>query len=107
MSANGQSESLTEERDKEFIEDQEAFKHQAQLRGLPYDSFLQREDTVDATTDNVFTVAPGEGQKLIGILSDKHFEEMYNPTKYSTGRYGLVTERKTRHTVHKYFNQRC
>ena len=70
-------------------------------------SFLQREDTLDATTDNVFSVAPGEGQKLIGILSDKHFEEMHNPTKYSTGRYGLVTERKTRHTVHKYFNQRC
>ena len=53
VSVNGQSESLTEEHDKEFIEDQEAFKHQAQLRGLPYDSFLQREDTIDATTDSV------------------------------------------------------
>ena len=70
-------------------------------------SFLQSEDTLDATTDNVFSVAPGEGQKPIGILSDKHFEEMHNPTKYPTGRYGLVTDRKTRLTVHKYFNQRC
>ena len=40
VSANDQSESPTEEHDNEFIEDQEAFKHQAQLRGLPYDSFL-------------------------------------------------------------------
>ena len=60
MSAK-QSESPTEEHDKDFIEDQEALKHQAQLRGLPYDSFVQREDTVDATTDSVFTAAPGEG----------------------------------------------
>ena len=41
VSANDQSEPPAEEYDKEFIEDQEAFKHQAQLRGLPYDSFLQ------------------------------------------------------------------
>ena len=104
VSANDQSE--IEEHDNEFIEDQESFKHQAQLRGLPYDSFLQREDTFDATTDNVFTVAPGEGQKPIGILSGKHFEEMCNPTKYPTGTYGLTTDRKTRLTVRKYFNQR-
>ncbi len=31
---------------------------------------MQREDTIDATTDNVFSVAPGEGQKPIGILND-------------------------------------
>ena len=49
-STNQKPESPTEEHDKEFIEDQEAFKHQAQLRGLPYDSFLQREDTADAIT---------------------------------------------------------
>ncbi|MCG8621752.1 MAG: hypothetical protein MJE68_07105 [Proteobacteria bacterium] len=67
-----------------------------------------RENTVDATTYNVFTVAPGEGQKPIGIHSDKHFEEMCNPTttKYPTGKCGLITERKTRLTVRKYFNQR-
>ena len=66
---NEQPESLTEEHDKEFIEDQEAFTYQAQLRGFPYDSFLQREDTIDATTD-VFTVAPGEDQKPTGILNN-------------------------------------
>jgi hypothetical protein len=88
------------------MEDREAFRHQAQLRGLPYDSFMHREDTVNATTDDVFTVAPGEGHKPIGILNDKNFEEMCNPTKYPTGVHGLVTERKTKLTVRKYFNQR-
>ena len=93
-----------EEQDQEFIEDLEALKHQAQLRGLPYDSCLLREDTVDATTERIFAVAPGEGHKPIGILSDKYFEEMYNPTKYPTGKFGLITGRKTKLTVHKYFN---
>lgn len=72
---------------------------------MPYDSFLLREDTVDATTDTMFAVAPGEGKKTIGILRDQHFEEMCNPTKYPTGRHGLISERKTRLTVCKYFNQ--
>ena len=96
--SDGQHESLPKEHNKEFIEDQEALQHQSQLRGLPYDSFLQSEDAIDATTDNVFTVTPGEGQKPIGIRSDNYFE-MCNPTNYPTGRYGLITERKTRLTV--------
>ena len=95
-----------EEYDQEFVEDQEALKHQAQLRRLPYDSCLLREDTVDATTDNVFAIAPGEGHKPISILQDKHFEEISNPTKYPTGKFGLITERKIMLTVRKYFNQR-
>ena len=64
---------------------------------MPYDSCLLREDTVDATSDNIFTIAPGEGHKPISIL---------NPTKYPTGKFGLITERKTKLTVRKYFNQR-
>ena len=95
-----------EKYDQEFVEDQEALRHQAQLRGLPYDSCLLREDTVDATSDNIFAIAPGEGHKPISILQDKHFEEMCNPTKYPTGNFGLITERKTKLTVRKYFNQR-
>ena len=68
---------------------------------------MQREDTVatvDVTTYNVFAVAPGEGEKPIGILNDRHFEEMCNPTKHPHGNYGLVTERETRLAVSKYFN---
>ena len=94
-----------EDRDKESIEDEEAFNHQAQLRGLPYDSFMQRED-LEMTADNVFSVAPGEGHKPIGILTDEHFEEMCNPTKYPGGRFGLRSKREIKLTVRKYFNQR-
>ena len=62
----------------EIIEDQEALKYQAQLIRLPYDSCLLMEDSVDLTTDNIFSVALGEGHKLISILHDQHFEEMCN-----------------------------
>ena len=31
---------------------------------------------------------------------------MCNPTKYPTDKFGLITERKTKLTVRKYFNQR-
>ena len=61
-------------------EDEEAFTHQALL----YESGLQRED-LDTSADGVFSVAPGEGQKPIAILTDEHFEEMCNPSKYPTG----------------------
>ena len=105
-SSNNQTECANQEQDKEFIEDQEALKHQAQLRGLPYDSCLLREDTLDTTPDRIISVAPGEGQKPISILTDQHFEEMCNPTKYPTGKCGLITERKTKLTTRKYFNQR-
>ena len=61
---NRQPEFLPEEHDKDFIEDQEAFQHQARLRGLPYDSFLQREDTVDATDTMFFLLLPVKVKSL-------------------------------------------
>ena len=56
--------------------------------------------------DSIFSVAPGEGHKPIGILTDEHFEEMCNPTKYPRGKFGLMSNRKVKLTVRKYFNQR-
>ncbi len=44
-----------EHSEKESTEDEEALNQQALLRGLPYDSCLQREDL----EDSCFTVAPG------------------------------------------------
>ena len=40
---------------------------------------------MDVTGEEMFSVAPGEGHKPIPILTDKHFEEMCNPTKYPRG----------------------
>ena len=61
---------------------------------------------MDVTGEEMFSVAPGEGHKPIPILTDKHFEEMRNPTKYPIGNGGLTSERKIKLTVRKYFNQR-
>ena len=57
-------------------------------------------------TTDIFSSDPGEGHKPVSIFQDKHFKEMYNLTKYPTGKFGFITERKTKLTVRKYFNQR-
>ena len=44
--------------------------------------------------DNIFSVAPGEGQKPIGILTDKHFEEMCSPTKHPYCKFCLLANRE-------------
>ena len=56
--------------------------------------------------DDIFSIAPGERQKPIAILTDEHFEEMCNPTKYPCGNFGLLANREKRLTVRKFFNQR-
>ena len=91
--------------DQELREDEEEVHHQSQLRGLPYDTVMHREDG-NACEDSVFSIAPGEGQKPIAILTDDHFEEMCNPTKYPYGYFGLKANREKKLTVRKYFNQR-
>lgn len=68
-------------------------------------SCLQRDD-IEPRTDDIFSVAPGEGNKPISILSDTYFEEMCNPKKYPWGRFGLLSNREVKLTVCKYFNQR-
>ena len=95
----------TSQEERERVEDEAALKHQAQLRGLPYESSMQRED-LDDSADKIFSVAPGEGQKPIAILTDEHFEEMCNPSKYPFGNFGLMANREKKLSVRKYFNQR-
>ena len=66
---------------------------------------MHREE-INVSADSVFSVAPGEGQKPIPILTDEGFEVMCNPTKYPTGKFGLMAHRDKKLTVRKYFNQR-
>ena len=54
--------------------------------------------------NDVYSVAPAEGQKPIVILTDQHFEEMCNPAKYPHGTGGLNSVREKNLTVRKYFN---
>ena len=99
-----QSEHVSQE-DQEQAEDDAALHHQSQLRGLPYDTIMHRDD-VNTGVDGVLSVAPGEGQKPIAILTDPHFEEMSNPAKYPAGGFGLMANRERKLTVRKFFNQR-
>ena len=96
---------VTESEEQQDNEDEQEFNHQAQLRGLPFDTVMHRQDG-NASEDSIFSIAPGEGQKPIAILSDDHFEEMCNPAKYPYGSFGLKANREKRLTVCKYFNQR-
>ena len=89
--------------DAEQKDEAEAFEEMSKLRGLPLDTCLQ-VDTLDANT--VISVAPGEGQKPLNILSDKDFEEMAFPQKYPYGKGGFSGERCENLTMRRYFNQR-
>ena len=89
--------------DAEQNEEAEAFEEMSKLRGLPLDTCLQ-VDTLDA--NSVVSVAPGEGQKPLNILSDKDFEEMAFPQKYPYGKGGFSAERCENLTMRRYFNQR-
>ena len=92
-----------DEYDAEQKNEAEAFEEMSKLRGLPLDTCLQ-VDTLDA--NSVISVAPGEGQKPLNILSDKDFEEMAFPQKYPYGKGGFSTERCENLTMRRYFNQR-
>ena len=67
-------------------------------------TLMHRED-INVSADSVFSVAPGEGQRPIPILTDEGFEVMCNPTEYPTGKFGLMAHRDKKLTVRKYFNQ--
>ena len=76
------------------------------LKGIPYDTRLQREDD-DDSKEKIVSVAPGENQRPIGILEDKFFEEIAFPDKFPLGSGGFAsTKRHVRLTPRKYFNQR-
>ena len=70
----------------EELEDEKAFVEACELRGLPYDTCLENE-TEEA--NQIFSLAPGEGNKPIHLLSDDLFEELSNPEKFPMGKGGF------------------
>ena len=82
-------------------EDEEAQRELVQIRGLPYESGPE----VGSNGDKIYSVAPGEGQTPMNIITDDYFEEMSNPTKYPFGKGGINTHRERSITIPKYFNQ--
>ncbi len=53
-----------------------------------------------------FSIAPGEGQKPLPLLTDEKVEEMSNPDKFPLGHGGFNTERPVKLTHRKYVNVR-
>ena len=92
----------TIEREKE---DLIALEENCKLRDLPYDTCLQNELPEEA--NQVFSIAPGEGNKPIPLLTDTLFEELANPDKFPYGKGGFAdTERDTKLKLRKYVNAR-
>ena len=86
-------------------EDLIALEENCKLRDLPYDTCLQNELPEEA--NQVFSIAPGEGNKLIPLLTDTLFEELANPDKFPYGSGGFADiERDTKLTLRKYVNAR-
>jgi len=108
QAANHQNESqpdVDHESEQLEHEDEDAHRELVQIRGLPYESGLQKEE-VESNGDKIYTVAPGEGQTPMNIFTDEHFEEMSNPTKYPYGSGGINCQRQRNVSIRKYFNQR-
>ena len=86
-------------------EDLIALEENCKLRDLPYDTCLQSELPEEA--NQVFSIAPGEGNRPIPLLTDTLFEEFANPDKFPFGKGGFAdTERDTKLTLRKYVNAR-
>ena len=84
-------------------EDLIALEENCKLRDLPYDTCLQNELPEEA--NQVFSIAPGEGNKPIPLLSDTLFEELANPDKFPYGDGGFAdTGRDTKLRLRKYVN---
>ena len=84
-------------------EDLIALEENCKLRDLPYDTCLQNELPEEA--NQVFSIAPGEGNKPIPLLTDTLFEELANQDKFPYGDGGFAdTERDTKLTLRKYVN---
>ena len=84
----------SKESNRNEIEEQDhiALEESCKFRDLPYDTCLQNELPEEA--NQVFSIAPGEGNKPIPLLTDTLFEELANPDKFPYGDGGLAdTER--------------
>jgi hypothetical protein len=79
-------------------------EHNRQITGGPSDSMLFNENPqIDS---QIYSVAPGEGQKPLSMTSDENFEELFNPDKFCLGVGGFNTKRPRRIVHRRYFNQR-
>ena len=96
-------EKLQEYDEKNLVEDEKHAEETAQVRGLPYETCMSRENP--ELSGNIISIAPAEDEKPIPLLTE-NFEELSNPDKYPDGKNGLTATRPIPIQPCKYFNQR-
>ena len=105
---HGKSTEASSTDDSNSDEDEDISKEK--LKGLPFNSCLQPSDMVpkrDISTDDIVSLAPGENQKPLSMLTDTFSEVLSFPAQFPTGRFGLKDpDRRHLITPKKYFNQR-
>ena len=105
--AHPATEEATNDDEQQEKEDAEAFEKSCRLRGIPHNTLLQNEFRDDSVHENVtYSIAPGEGQKPLPLLTDHHCEELAYPDKFPSGKGGFHCDRPMKITHRKYVNAR-
>ena len=73
---------------------EEGNEHTRQITGGPQASMMSVENP--EAFEQIFSIAPAEGQRPLSIMTDSHFEAMCNPDKFcfGTGVYNTDRPRK-------------
>ena len=76
-----------------------------QITGSLLETCLSLENPESKGDDEMYSIAPAEGEKPMSFMNDKHFEALCNLCNfpYRNGTYN--TEREQKLTYRKYFNQ--
>ncbi|VDI51626.1 Hypothetical predicted protein, partial [Mytilus galloprovincialis] len=77
----------------------------SEQKNVLYDTCIQRTDP-HLDTENIITLAPGEGKSPVNIMLDEGCEELSFPQLLPTGQFGFDRHRKVHLTPKKYFNAR-
>ncbi|CAG2202191.1 unnamed protein product [Mytilus edulis] len=77
----------------------------SEQKNVLYDTCIQRTDP-HLDTENIITLAPGEGKSPVNIMLDEGCEELSFPQLFPTGQLGFDRHRKVHLTPKKYINAR-
>lgn len=72
-------------------------------RGLPFDTCLQ---TTECQGNEIFSIAPAEGNRPLSIMIDKLAEVLSFPVLFPDGQFGFSVERTPKLHFRRYLNAR-
>lgn len=100
--------SLNKLKDQDNTNDTDDDAEDDNLRGLPFNTCLQPHNDPNINKyQDIFNIAPGEGQITLDMIFDKSSEILAFPRAFPTGKFGLQhLNRPTNIYPKRYFNQR-